>query len=200
MRPPNRSTRKPSVRTKRRLLEAAAEIFAEHGYDGAKIRDISAQADANVAAINYHFEDKAQFFLAVVQYARTAAESATTSAGPAAERLQQFVQTRLRSLNDRRGWYERLLSRELLTPSSAHAVIQSEIEDLQAELRSIVRELIGALASQSEVEFTANSVLGLCAFYQHGGLGDQSPDLVTRVAEFARASITTRRQRLEAEA
>ena len=149
MKPPNRSTRKPSIRTKRRLLEAAAEIFAKHGYDGAKIRDISAQADANVAAINYHFEKKSQFYLAVIQYARTASESTITAPGPPAERLEQFVQIRLRSLSDRRGWYERLLSRELLTPSSAHAIIQPEIANLQADLRAIVRELIGSLASQS---------------------------------------------------
>jgi TetR/AcrR family transcriptional regulator, regulator of cefoperazone and chloramphenicol sensitivity len=200
MRPPNRSTRKPSIRTKRRLLEAGAEIFAEHGYDGAKIRDISNQADANVAAISYHFVDKAQFFLAVLKYARTAAECGSTGAGPAMTRLQAFVAIRLRSLSDRRGWYERLLSRELLTPSSAHEVIQPEIAQLQSELREIVRELIGSFASQSEVAFTANSILGLCAFYQHSAVGEADSTLVDRVAEFAASGIAARRQRLEAEA
>ena len=199
MRPPNRSTRKPSARTKRRLLEAAAEIFAEQGYDTTPIRQIAEQADANIAAVNYHFEDKAQFYVAVFQYARTAAESANVG-GDAEQQLRQFVATRLRASADRRAWYERLLSRELLLPSSAHSAIQPEIDELLCELRSIVRSLIGSLASDGEVAFTAESILGLCAFYQHGSSADNPLALPDRVAKFALAGIANRRQALEAEA
>jgi AcrR family transcriptional regulator len=199
MRPPNRSTRKPSARTKRRLLEAAAEIFAEQGYDATPIREISEKADANIAAINYHFEDKASFYLAVFQYARSAAESAALR-GSADARLRQFVTARLRAGQDHQGWYERLLSRELLIPSSAHDTIQPEVEILREELRSIVRELIGSLASNGEVSFTADSILGLCAFYQHSRVADNPAALPQRVAAFALAGIASRRQQLEAEA
>lgn len=49
-----------------RLLLAAAQVFAEQGFDGTTTRKICAQAKANVAAINYHFGGKEQIFAAVL--------------------------------------------------------------------------------------------------------------------------------------
>lgn len=40
---------------KQRVLEAAEELFAKHGFDAVSIRDITKHCGANVAAINYHF-------------------------------------------------------------------------------------------------------------------------------------------------
>lgn len=45
--------RKPDAR--KRVLEAAEELFAKHGFDSVSIRDITKHCGANVAAINYHF-------------------------------------------------------------------------------------------------------------------------------------------------
>src|ERR1700743_147511 len=44
--------------TRKKLLEVAGRVFAEHGYYAATVRDICAQAGSNVAAVNYHFRDK----------------------------------------------------------------------------------------------------------------------------------------------
>jgi len=40
---------------KQRVLEAAEELFAKHGFETVSIRDITSHCGANVAAINYHF-------------------------------------------------------------------------------------------------------------------------------------------------
>lgn len=40
---------------KQRVLEAAEELFAKHGFEAVSIRDITNHCGANVAAINYHF-------------------------------------------------------------------------------------------------------------------------------------------------
>lgn len=40
---------------KQRVIEAAEELFAKHGFDAVSIRDITNHCGANVAAINYHF-------------------------------------------------------------------------------------------------------------------------------------------------
>lgn len=45
-----------------RLLDAAEAVFAEKGFDAAGIREITAQAACNVAAINYHFGSKENLY------------------------------------------------------------------------------------------------------------------------------------------
>ncbi|MFP4144757.1 MAG: TetR/AcrR family transcriptional regulator [Phycisphaeraceae bacterium] len=44
--------------TRERLLDAAERLFAESGYAGTSIRDLTAEAGCNIAAVNYHFGGK----------------------------------------------------------------------------------------------------------------------------------------------
>jgi AcrR family transcriptional regulator len=47
-----------SKATRDKIIKAASHAFARHGYEGAGIRAIVAEADVNQAAINYHFGSK----------------------------------------------------------------------------------------------------------------------------------------------
>jgi AcrR family transcriptional regulator len=58
-----------SSTTRRRLLDAASRLFAEHGFRGASVRDICDQANANPGAVSYHFGGKRQLYRAVVRHA-----------------------------------------------------------------------------------------------------------------------------------
>jgi AcrR family transcriptional regulator len=44
--------------TRNRLLQAAESLFIEHGYEAMSLRQITSLADANLAAVNYHFGGK----------------------------------------------------------------------------------------------------------------------------------------------
>ena len=44
--------------TRQRILDAAERLFSEHGINGVSLRTITATADANSAAANYHFGSK----------------------------------------------------------------------------------------------------------------------------------------------
>jgi AcrR family transcriptional regulator len=56
---PTRSTVfKRPVDTKTRLLDATESIYIDAGYEAMSLRQISARADANLAAVNYHFGGK----------------------------------------------------------------------------------------------------------------------------------------------
>jgi len=46
------------LETRGRVLNAAARLFAEHGFATVTVRDICNKAGANVAAVNYHFGGK----------------------------------------------------------------------------------------------------------------------------------------------
>jgi AcrR family transcriptional regulator len=54
-------------KTKERLLDAAEELFAEKAFENVSIRELAAAADVNVAAVNYHFQNKENLFHEVVQ-------------------------------------------------------------------------------------------------------------------------------------
>ncbi len=49
--------------THERILEVAQRLFAEKGMDATSVRDITAAADCNVAAVNYHFGGKENLYL-----------------------------------------------------------------------------------------------------------------------------------------
>ena len=55
--------------TRDRLLDAAERLFAEHGYQATTMRGLTAEADANIAAVNYHFGCKQSLLEAVVHRA-----------------------------------------------------------------------------------------------------------------------------------
>ncbi|MGJ4801724.1 TetR/AcrR family transcriptional regulator [Luteimonas sp. SDU82] len=44
--------------TKERILGAAEELFAQHGFSGTSLRQVTSRADVNIAAVNYHFGSK----------------------------------------------------------------------------------------------------------------------------------------------
>ncbi|MBQ91286.1 MAG: hypothetical protein CL441_07730, partial [Acidimicrobiaceae bacterium] len=57
--------------TKQRILDAAERLFADHGFPATSMRDITNEADVNLAAVNYHFGSKEALLIAVIE--RTAA-------------------------------------------------------------------------------------------------------------------------------
>jgi AcrR family transcriptional regulator len=52
--------------TKDRLLDAAEALFAEKAFENVSIRELATAADVNVAAVNYHFQNKENLFHEVV--------------------------------------------------------------------------------------------------------------------------------------
>lgn len=59
--------RSGSRSAKERMLDAAEQLFARHGFDGVSVRDITKAAGVDVALISYHFGGKRELFAAVFQ-------------------------------------------------------------------------------------------------------------------------------------
>jgi AcrR family transcriptional regulator len=81
------TTPDPSVRE--RLVRAAAEVFAERGYEGARVQEIVRRAGLSTGAIYTNFRNKADLLLAAVGTAQVDSLFATIElAGDAADGLR----------------------------------------------------------------------------------------------------------------
>jgi AcrR family transcriptional regulator len=49
---------KPQHETRTRILDAAEELFMQHGFEGTSMRHLTSRAGVNLAAVNYHFGSK----------------------------------------------------------------------------------------------------------------------------------------------
>jgi AcrR family transcriptional regulator len=56
-----------ATETRERLLRAAADVFAERGYDGTRVADIAAVAGVSNGALYAHFGSKAELLLAALR-------------------------------------------------------------------------------------------------------------------------------------
>lgn len=48
--------------TRDKILAVAHKLFADKGFNGASVREIASASDVNIAAINYHFTNKAGLY------------------------------------------------------------------------------------------------------------------------------------------
>jgi AcrR family transcriptional regulator len=55
-----------SADTKTRILDAAEQLFMEHGFEATSLRSLTAAAGVNLAAVNYHYGSKEELFQAVL--------------------------------------------------------------------------------------------------------------------------------------
>lgn len=52
--------------TKNKILDAAEKLFAIQGFNGTSLREITSQAEVNLAAVNYHFGSKKELIKSVM--------------------------------------------------------------------------------------------------------------------------------------
>ncbi len=141
---------------KEKLIRSAIEVFAEQGYRGGKIADIVRGADANIAAVNYHFGSKDQLFVEALRQAYVDADEVYPSSGELAddaspeEKIAALARAILwRSFDGgRAGDFNRIMSKAIHLPSSPIEMIMKEVE--QFELRDLTSSLAEYLRSDSE--------------------------------------------------
>jgi AcrR family transcriptional regulator len=56
-----------AAETRERLMRAAANAFAERGYDGTRVADIAAAAGVSNGALYAHFGSKAELLIAALR-------------------------------------------------------------------------------------------------------------------------------------
>ena len=159
--------------TKARLLEAAGEEFADKGFALARVRAICDRAEANLAAVNYHFGDKEHLYIEVLREAsRCGLDPELVSIPPglsAAERLRLFIHHflgRVLALNRPEDWQHRLMLREMLSPTPFSEVLVREVIRPRFErLKALMREICPE-ADEHRLNALVFSVIGQCLHYK----------------------------------
>jgi AcrR family transcriptional regulator len=165
-----------SAETRRELLEAAGEVFAEGGFHNATVREICRRAGANIAAVNYHFGDKETLYTEVLRYSQQKALErypvlldVKADAAPE-KKLRAYVHSLLLRILDKgpTAWHGKLMSREMIEPTAAlDSMVEEKFRPLSEQLRSIVAEILGGKADEARVRLCSYSVVSQCVFYHH---------------------------------
>jgi AcrR family transcriptional regulator len=165
----------PRDATEARILETAGHVFAETGFQAAKVRDICARAGVNLAAVNYHFGDKLGLYNEVLRYAACAAGAATFDPvlpGRTPEaKLRAFVHGLLQQMfgEDRPAWPVRLMTHELAQPTAAFdGVVEQIMRPKNDAIRALVAGVIGRPADHRQTRLCAQSIIGQVTTYAHG--------------------------------
>ena len=162
-----------SAATRASLIEAAAPLFADIGFEATRTRDIADRAKANVSAINYHFGSKMGLYQAVIK----AQAEATNASFPLeteavrretpATRLHWLVHNLLRRVlakhDDQR---LKICVREFVEPTEALDYLVKEIVNQQfGIMKSVVSTALGHDASDDELNRFTVSVVSQCFHY-----------------------------------
>jgi AcrR family transcriptional regulator len=123
---------KPQHETRTRILDAAEELFMQHGFEGTSMRLLTAKAGVNLAAVNYHFGSKDALIEALF---RRRLDPMNTERLAALDRLEDFsaeniirafVRPSLRLIEDAQGGgrnFIRLLGRTYTEPAKPVRVL-----------------------------------------------------------------------------
>jgi AcrR family transcriptional regulator len=187
------------IDTRQRLLMAAGELFAQRGVEGVSIREICDRAEANVAAVNYHFGDKQQLYLATVEFAHRGGFNVTPPVIPQdlppAERLRAFIHGLVHFLFgiERPAWHMQLLLREFADPSEGcRRIVDEFARPMERMMETTLADVVPPETTQLQRRQIALSIIGQCIHYKvHGPmlrilLGDEAYAALTvpqRIAE-----------------
>ncbi len=168
----------PQDPTRARLLEAAGQVFAEHGFQTATVREICTRANANIAAVNYYFRDKAGLYLAVLRHSMHAGgqpeprEIAMAAATPE-EGLRLMIAAMLGRMHGPTtgpACHFRIILHEMVQPTEAlPRIVEEIIGPSHAAMRQLLSRLLDKPPDHDLTRLCSHSVVSQVVHYAHAG-------------------------------
>jgi TetR/AcrR family transcriptional regulator len=138
-----RAITRDAAATRQSLVDAATTLFAERGFDGAKVDAIARRAGVNKAMISYHFGGKRQLYLAILRatfeeiVARV--EALADDRRPAPEVLRELI-AEVGDLASRR--YPHFCAMMLREVLAGGAHLEGEVVLLPARILAAVQRIV----------------------------------------------------------
>jgi len=197
--------------SRKRIVWAAGEIFAETGFRQATIRQISRRAGVNVASINYYFQSKDNLYLETLRYWKDIAfekyprELGTSPSDPPEKRLEGFIHSFVYRILDSgvESRFGRLMAREFADPTWAlDVVIEDTIKPMFSLIASIISRIIDADPASDRVLYCTSSIMGQCLYFLYARpiyrrlIGEQKvrslamDDIADHICRFSLAALS----------
>jgi AcrR family transcriptional regulator len=151
--------------TKTRILDAAEKLFGDKGFDATSLRDITTEADVNLAAVNYHFQSKESLIEAVILRAASPVNdrriAMLEAAGPKAT-IEQIVEAFVGPVLEQD--FEPmapLMARVLASPEVMQRVFKHHMETLSRRFSEAIGVALPDLSPAERIwrlHFTAGSM------------------------------------------
>jgi AcrR family transcriptional regulator len=155
--------------TRQRLLDSSREVFSRKGYREATIAEICEGADANIAAVNYHFGDKESLYVETWRHAFQMSIATHPPDGgvgddaPPEARLRARIGALLHRIADSKSCEFTIVRTELANPTGLlDDAMHDAITPLREKMAGLVRELLGPRASAEHVQFCQMSIMSQC--------------------------------------
>jgi AcrR family transcriptional regulator len=145
-----RGRRPGASETRERILAAARERFAAHGYDRARIRDVAADAGVDPALVHYFFKSKDGLFAAAMELPFRPSEVIEPELAQGVEGLGERLVRRLLTIWDDPANRAPLLA--MLQGASARPEAAATLREF------LMREVIGRVAAAVGDPLRANLV------------------------------------------
>ena len=190
-----------ATETRERLLRAAADVFAERGYDGTRVADIAAAAGVSNGALYAHFASKAELLTGALRTHGRRLLADLLAAGPdrSITELLLVIGRWLPRRRDARGY----LIVEALVAARRDADVARPMRDYIAERADWLSELVRVAQADRELDpaLSPNALAHFCLLLAMGSAlippdlhavgEDEWAALLTRVAAaLAPAGIT----------
>jgi len=168
----------PADHTRDRILDAAEQLFARRGFAAVSVREITAAARSNLAAVNYHFGNKMNLYVNVFRERwvprtrRVRLLLTDRLAGSAVPAIRDIIEAIARAFLDgpltaeERLNHIQLMQRELASPTEALDMIVNEvIRPFHQELSALIRPNLPATVTDERLRLALLSILGMTLYF-----------------------------------
>jgi AcrR family transcriptional regulator len=161
--------REAGQRTRTRLMDAALDLLAERGEDGVTLRELTDAADANVAAVSYHFGSLRALCEASVAYALEryldAQEEAVSALGPEStleDLAAAFARPMMRAMatGGRDLDVMRIVARAGIDPPEGWARFDARFDGIRADVLRVLKAQVPGVKDR-ELIFRTRCAAGL---------------------------------------
>ena len=172
-------------------MEAALDLLAERGEEVVTLRELTDAADANVAAVSYHFGSLQSLFDAAVEHALERyldAQQAAVSAVPPESTVEELAAAFARPMisaltkGGRDRALIRIVARAGIDPPEGWDRFEARFDEIRADVLQVLKAHLPAVGAQ-ELIFRTRCVAGMLNWLALARVGEELRDKSEKQAE-----------------